>query len=80
MRSPGALASASGRPRISESQATALLDTIANNLLALSPESATSLGIDKGANAALRSQLSDRTPAGQARIAAVISSSISRNT
>jgi uncharacterized protein (DUF885 family) len=59
-------------------QATALLDSVAANLLALSPESATSLGIDKGANAALRSQLSDRSPAGQARLAAVIRSDLAR--
>ena len=41
----------------------------AANLLALQPETATSLGVDKGERAALRSQLSDRSAAGQQRIA-----------
>jgi uncharacterized protein (DUF885 family) len=78
LRNPGALATASGRPRIDEAQATVLLDSVAENLLALSPESATSLGIDKGARTALRSQLADRSAAGQARLAAVIRSDLAR--
>jgi uncharacterized protein (DUF885 family) len=48
-----------------EAQATTLLDSTAENLLQLSPESATSLGIDKEGRAALRSRLSDRSAAGQ---------------
>ncbi len=44
--------------------ATAMLDSVADNLLAHSPESATSLGIDTGARAAMRGQLSDRSAAG----------------
>ena len=51
--------------------AAALLDTLAWDLLRLSPEAATSLGIDTGAHAALRSQLADRSPAGQNAIAAL---------
>ncbi len=51
-----------------EAGAIAVLDSIAENLLASSPESATSLGIDKGPRAALRSRLADRSPAGQARL------------
>jgi uncharacterized protein (DUF885 family) len=79
MRSPGGIASASAAaPLTDDAQATALLDSVAANLLALSPESATSLGIDKGANAALRSQLSDRSAAGTARLAAVIRSDLAR--
>ncbi|NJC05919.1 uncharacterized protein (DUF885 family) [Sphingomonas kaistensis] len=78
LRSPAALAGVGAGPRIGEAQATALLESVAANLLALSPESATSLGIDKGDNAALRSQLSDRSPAGVARIAAVIRSDLAR--
>ncbi|MEO6580819.1 MAG: DUF885 domain-containing protein [Sphingomicrobium sp.] len=68
---------AGGRPA-SEAEASALLDSIADNLLALSPESATSLGIDKGARAALRSQLSDRSAAGQARLAATLRADLAR--
>ncbi len=48
-----------------ETQATTLLDSIAENLLRLSPESATSLGIDKDERAPLRSRLADRSAAGQ---------------
>ncbi|HEY0152397.1 MAG TPA: DUF885 domain-containing protein [Longimicrobium sp.] len=49
--------------------AIALLDRIGNDLLNLFPESATSLGLDVGARAGLRSRLADRSPAGQRRIA-----------
>ena len=52
--------------------AAALLDTLAWDLLRLSPEGATSLGIDTGAHAALRSQLADRSPAGQNAIAVLL--------
>jgi uncharacterized protein (DUF885 family) len=57
------------RPAPTETDALALLDDIANNLLGLLPESATSLGIDTGARAALRGQLMDRSGEGQRRIA-----------
>ena len=52
-----------------EADARVLLDDIANNLLRLMPESATSLGIDTGARAELRTQLMDRSAEGQQRIA-----------
>ncbi|MCY7271302.1 MAG: DUF885 domain-containing protein [Sphingomonas bacterium] len=68
---------AAGRPA-SEAEASALLDSIAENLLAVSPETATSLGIDKGARAGLRSQLSDRSASGQARIAANLRADLAR--
>ena len=55
-----------------EARALALLDRIAENLLRLAPESATSLGIDTGERAALRSQLSDRSPQGQQRLASQV--------
>ena len=61
-----------------EAEASALLDSIAENLLALSPESATSLGIDKGARAPLRSRLSDRSAADQARLAATLRADLAR--
>lgn len=54
---------------VTEADALALLDDIANNLLRLMPETATSLGIDTGPRAELRSQLMDRSAAGQQRIA-----------
>ncbi len=61
---PGAASAQSG-----DAAANALLDSIAENLLRLNPESATSLGVDKGARAALHAQLADRSQAGQRRIA-----------
>ena len=54
---------------IVEADAGALLDQIGENYLRFAPESATSLGVDTGARAALRSQLSDRSADGQQRIA-----------
>jgi uncharacterized protein (DUF885 family) len=48
--------------------ATELLDAIAWRLLELSPMGATSLGLDVGAHAALRSRLGDSSPAGIAKL------------
>ena len=50
-------------PAATDADASKLLDSIGENLLRLSPTGATSLGVDTGANAALRSQLDDRSPA-----------------
>jgi len=52
-----------------DAAAEALLGSIAEALLTLNPESATSLGVDKGARAPLKSRLTDRSQAGQRRIA-----------
>ena len=46
-----------------------MLDRIGENFLTMFPESATSLGIDTGARAPLRSLLADRSANGQQRIA-----------
>lgn len=51
-----------------------LLAGFADELLLLSPETATSLGLDKGAHAALRGQLSDLSGAGIAKSDAAIRS------
>jgi uncharacterized protein (DUF885 family) len=61
-----------------EGQVTALLDSIGENLLALSPEGATSLGIDTGARAKLRSMLADRSQAGQDKLAATLRADLAR--
>jgi uncharacterized protein (DUF885 family) len=61
-----------------DSQALALLDQIAGDLLALFPETATSLGIDTGARAPLRSQLSDRSTEGVERIATQVRAALER--
>lgn len=56
-------------PASADGDAVALLDDIANNLLRLAPETATSLGIDTGTRADLRAQLADRSADGQKRTA-----------
>ncbi|HEY7771022.1 DUF885 domain-containing protein [Longimicrobium sp.] len=61
---------APGAPGDADRTAIALLDRIGGDLLNLFPELATSLGLDVGARAGLRSRLGDRSAAGQERIAA----------
>jgi uncharacterized protein (DUF885 family) len=61
-----------------EADALALLDECAEHLLALLPERATSLGVDTGSRAALRSQLADRSEAGKHRIAEQVRSDLER--
>jgi uncharacterized protein (DUF885 family) len=67
-----------GTPQNREADALALLDECAEHLLALFPESATSLGVDTGARAALRSQLTDRSQSGKARVAAQVRADLAR--
>jgi uncharacterized protein (DUF885 family) len=69
---------ASGPIPSGEGGVKALLDSIGENLLALSPESATSLGLDTGPRAILRSRLADRSQAGQDRLAAVLRTDLAR--
>ncbi len=57
-----------GTSAASEPETLALLDDVAENLLRLTPENATSLGIDTGDRAALRSQLADRSAGGVERL------------
>ena len=61
-----------------DSEALALLASIADNLLKLQPEAATSLGVDTGVRAALRSQLSDRSAAGGHRLAEQVRADLAR--
>jgi uncharacterized protein (DUF885 family) len=63
-----------------EADALKLLDSIADNLLKLQPEAATSLGIDTGARAALRSELADRSKQGQQRLAQQVKADLDRVT
>lgn len=62
---------AAGAPAATAADAAAarLLAQMGEDLLADYPENATGLGVDKGARAALKARLTDRTPEGQARIA-----------
>ncbi len=65
--SPTAPASASG-----------LLDALAWQLIESDPEQATSLGVDTGARAGLRSRLEDRSAAGQRALAEVLRKGLAR--
>ncbi|HWW83033.1 MAG TPA: DUF885 domain-containing protein, partial [Vicinamibacterales bacterium] len=63
-------ASAAASPGTSgEGIAATMLDQIGESFLKVFPENASSLGIDTGARASLRSQLTDRSADGQKRIA-----------
>ena len=61
-----------------EAEALTLLDEIGDNYLRFAPESATSLGIDTGSRAALRSQLTDRSADGQKKIADQVRTDLNR--
>lgn len=73
-RKPQGAASASSP----EATVGLLLDELAENLLRLSPESATSLGLDTGPRAQLRAQLADRSAEGQQRIASQLRRDLER--
>jgi len=61
-----------------DADASKVLDSIAENLLRLYPTNATSLGLDTGARANLRSELGDRSPAGQDKLQAAIKADLAR--
>ena len=61
-----------------QADALALLDQIGENYLRFAPESATTLGVDTGARAALRSQLTDRSEAGKQKIASQVRQDLER--
>jgi uncharacterized protein (DUF885 family) len=65
-------------PATNDTDALALLDRVADSLLRLFPESATSLGVDTGARAALRSQLADRSAEGLDRVAKQLRADLER--
>ncbi|MGE3273899.1 MAG: DUF885 family protein [Vicinamibacterales bacterium] len=65
-------------PATTEADAMALLDASGEHLLTLFPETATSLGLDTGDRAALRSQLADRSAEGQQRVARRIREDLER--
>jgi len=56
-------------PASNDADALNVLDSAADHFLRLQPESATSLGIDTGARAPLRSRLADRSEAGKQTLA-----------
>ena len=55
-----------------------LLDEIGESYLRFAPESATSLGVDTGGRAVLRSQLTDRSAEGQQKIASQVRQDLDR--
>jgi uncharacterized protein (DUF885 family) len=63
---------------MTEEEAARLLDEIADRLLELSPERATSLGIDEGARQALRSRASDLSTDGMARLERAVREDLDR--
>ena len=63
-----------------DARTVALLDQIAEDFLLLFPEGATSLGIDTGSRAVLRSQLADRSAEGVQRVAMQVRSALERIT
>src|SRR5262245_4391389 len=60
------------------SDVEALLADIAEEILSDYPENATAFGVDVGARAALKSRLSDRSPAGQRAIAERVAKRLER--
>ena len=73
VRAPAARADRPSTPLgTRDAEALRLLDEIGDSYLRFAPESATSLGVDTGARAGLRSQLADRSAEGQQRIAAQV--------
>jgi len=74
-----ALAQAQAGPASPADAALAkLLDGFADEILKLSPTTATSLGLDKDQRAALKTQLEDASPAGDAAWAAQVNSMLQR--
>lgn len=61
-----------GREARATLAASSPLDIITDQILAAYPESASSAGVDTGARQALKSQLTDRSAAGQAKIAEMV--------
>jgi uncharacterized protein (DUF885 family) len=74
-REPSSSTTASTGP---DADALAVVDRIAANLLRLAPEAATSLGIDTGELAGLRSQLSDRSAEGMRKLASQVRDDLER--
>ena len=77
-RTPATASAPAATPGRGDAEALKVLDEIAENYLRFAPESATSLGIDTGARAALRSELSDRSIDGQKKIADRVRSDLDR--
>lgn len=75
---PRAFAGLAAPASAADAAALAVLDDIADAYLRFAPEGATSLGVDTGVLAALRSQLADRSAPGQHAIAATLRADLRR--
>src|SRR5258705_11063978 len=75
---PAPASSAAGKN--TEADALKMLDEIGENFLRHFPESATSLGIDTGVRAALRSKLADRSADGHTAVADQVRQDLERAT
>ncbi|HWW57592.1 MAG TPA: DUF885 domain-containing protein [Sphingopyxis sp.] len=78
MRLPSRYSRAAALQAASAGGAQKLLDSVADNLLAHSPEGATSLGIDTGARAKMRGELGDRSTAGVKALADTLKADVAR--
>ncbi len=65
-------------PLSPDMEARAMLETMAEEMLADAPETASGLGIDTGPRAALKHRLGNKTPAGQAQIASHVKSRLAK--
>jgi uncharacterized protein (DUF885 family) len=72
------LSKAKAPPALDAVPFRATLDSFAEEVLKLSPQAATSLGIDTGARAGRRAELDDGSAAGNARFAAAVSRMMTR--
>ena len=77
-RALAATGTATGAATEADARAEALLAQMAEAMLADAPETASGLGIDTGARAPLKARLGDKSPAGQARIAAHVRDRLAR--
>ena len=75
---PGASGATGGTEPLPSQRFAALLGNFAEEILRLSPATATSLGLDHGDRQALKAQLDDASPAGDARWAAQVKSMLAR--
>ena len=77
-RALSATGAATGAAAQAAARAEALLAQMAEAMLADAPETASGLGSDTGARAPLKARLGDKSPAGQARIAAHVRDRLAR--
>lgn len=75
---PATVNAAAGAAATPKTRFSGILSQFAEELLKLSPETATSLGLDGGARLALKSQWSDGSPVGDARWATQVKSILTR--